>query len=155
MNSIFHRISVRKYQDRPVEREKIEQILVAIESGIILKTTKSRLEKLEQEQDRLTLELSEAELKSPVLTEEQILYGLRKYRGLNFDTPQGRRALIDGFLHKAFLYDGYAVVTCNYKDGSEEISLADIENSGIAKAIQTQKNKSGLESSDLSNVGDP
>ena len=29
MNSIFHRISVRKYQDRPVEREKIEQILRA------------------------------------------------------------------------------------------------------------------------------
>ena len=25
MNSIFHRISVRKYQDRPVEKEKIEQ----------------------------------------------------------------------------------------------------------------------------------
>ena len=29
MDSIFHRISVRKYQDRPVEREKIEQILRA------------------------------------------------------------------------------------------------------------------------------
>jgi nitroreductase len=29
MNSIFHRISVRKYQDRPVEKEKIEQILRA------------------------------------------------------------------------------------------------------------------------------
>ena len=29
MNSIFHRISVRKYQDRTVEKEKIEQILRA------------------------------------------------------------------------------------------------------------------------------
>ena len=29
MNSIFHRISVRKYQDRPVEKEKIEKILRA------------------------------------------------------------------------------------------------------------------------------
>lgn len=29
MNSIFHRISVRKYQDKPVEKEKIEQILRA------------------------------------------------------------------------------------------------------------------------------
>lgn len=29
MNSIFHRISVRKYQDRPVEKEKIEMILRA------------------------------------------------------------------------------------------------------------------------------
>ena len=29
MNSIFHRISVRKYLDKPVEKEKIEQILRA------------------------------------------------------------------------------------------------------------------------------
>ena len=28
-NSIYHRISVRKYQDKPVEREKIEAILRA------------------------------------------------------------------------------------------------------------------------------
>lgn len=29
MESIFHRISVRKYQDRPVERQKLDQILRA------------------------------------------------------------------------------------------------------------------------------
>ncbi|MBE6114198.1 MAG: nitroreductase family protein [Erysipelotrichaceae bacterium] len=29
MQSIFHRTSIRKYQDRPVEKEKIEQILRA------------------------------------------------------------------------------------------------------------------------------
>lgn len=39
MNSIFHRISVRKYEDKPVEKEKIMQILKAgmhgpITSGI-------------------------------------------------------------------------------------------------------------------------
>lgn len=27
MNSIYHRVSIRKYQDRPVEMEKIEAIL--------------------------------------------------------------------------------------------------------------------------------
>ena len=135
--------------------EKIEAILTAIESGIILKTTKSRLEKLEQEQDRLTLELSEAQLKSPVLTQEQIYYGLKKYRSLDFDTLRGKRALIDGFLHKVFLYDGYAVITCNYKEGNEEISLEDIENSGIPKEFQKQKNKSEQNCSDLSKVGGP
>lgn len=29
MNSIFHRISVRKFEDRPVEKEKIVQVLKA------------------------------------------------------------------------------------------------------------------------------
>ena len=27
MNSIFHRISVRKFEDRPIEKEKIVQVL--------------------------------------------------------------------------------------------------------------------------------
>ncbi|MBR3401029.1 MAG: nitroreductase family protein [Parasporobacterium sp.] len=29
MNSIYHRVSIRKYQDRPVEKEKIDQMLRA------------------------------------------------------------------------------------------------------------------------------
>lgn len=29
MNSIFHRVSIRKYKVRPVEREKIMQVLKA------------------------------------------------------------------------------------------------------------------------------
>ena len=29
MNSIFHRVSIRKYQDLPVEKEKIEAVLRA------------------------------------------------------------------------------------------------------------------------------
>ena len=29
MSSIFHRVSIRKYQDKPVEQEKIEQMLRA------------------------------------------------------------------------------------------------------------------------------
>ena len=29
MNSIYHRISVRKYQDKPVEKEKTEAMLRA------------------------------------------------------------------------------------------------------------------------------
>ncbi len=143
-----------KQQLSEVEK-KIEAIMTAIESGIILKTTKSRLEKLEQEQDRLTLELSEAQLKSPVLTQQQILYGLTRYRNLDFNTLRGKRALIDGFLHKAFLYDGYLVLTCNYKEGDEEISLEDIEKSGVAKEFEAQKNKPEQECSDLLKIGDP
>lgn len=33
MNSIFHRISVRKYKDTPVEQEKIEQMIWDLEQS--------------------------------------------------------------------------------------------------------------------------
>ena len=33
MENIFHRVSIRKYEDKPVEKEKILQILKASYSG--------------------------------------------------------------------------------------------------------------------------
>ena len=56
-------VSALKQKLADVE-EKIENILTAIESGVILKTTKSRLEKLEKEQEVLTIEIDEAEIKT-------------------------------------------------------------------------------------------
>ena len=135
--------------------EKIENILTAIESGVILKTTKSRLEKLEKEQEALTIELAEAEIKSPLLTQEQILFGLTKFRKLDLDTKIGKQALIDGFVNKIFLYDDYALITCNYKDGTEKITLEEIENSDISSGFKAQKNKPEQECSDLFKSGDP
>ena len=35
MADLFHRVSIRKYQDRPVEREKIVEILRAAAVGIL------------------------------------------------------------------------------------------------------------------------
>lgn len=119
--------------------EKIENILTAIESGVILKTTKSRLEKLEKEHEALTIELAEAEIKSPLLTQEQILFGLTKFRKLDLDTKIGKQALIDGFVNKIFLYDDYALITCNYKDGTEKITLEGIENVDSSSGFKAQK----------------
>ena len=135
--------------------EKIENILTAIESGVILKTTKSRLEKLEKEQEALTIELAEAEIKSPLLTQEQILFGLTKFRKLDLNTKIGKQTLIDGFVNKIYLYDDYALITCNYKDGTEKITLEDIEESDVSKALKAQKNKPEQECSDLFKSGDP
>ena len=30
MNSIFHRVSIRKYQEKKIEQEKVEQLLRAV-----------------------------------------------------------------------------------------------------------------------------
>lgn len=51
--------------------------------------------------------------------------------------------------------EGYALITCNYKDGTEKITLEDIENSDISSGFKAQKNKPERECSDLSKSGDP
>ena len=138
--------------------ERIGNVLAAIESGVVLNTTKSRLEKLEKEQERLSAELAEAEIKNPLLTREQILFALTKYRDLDWNTDQGKQALIDSFVNKIFLYDDRILITCNYKDGTEEIALKDVNLSEPAtdeNDEEKEKSKSELRCSDLLNVGDP
>lgn len=112
-------------------------------------------EKLEKEQEALTIELAEAEIKSPLLTQEQILFGLTKFRKLDLNTKIGKQTLIDGFIHKIFLYDDYALITCNYKDGTDKITFEDIEESDVSKALKAQKNKPEQECSDLFKSGEP
>ena len=158
----LHELQLQENQIVPALRqkladveEKIENILTAIESGVVLKTTKSRLEKLEKEQEALTIELAEAEIKSPLLTQEQLLFGLTKFRKLDLNTKIGKQTLIDGFVNKIYLYDDYALITCNYKDGQEKITFEDIEKSDVSKALKAQKNKPEQECSDLFKSGDP
>ena len=77
------------------------------------------------------------ETKQPLLTQEQILFGLTKFRKLDLNTKIGKQTLIDGFINKIYLYDDYALITCNYKDGQEKITFEDIEESGVSKSLKT------------------
>ena len=67
-------------------------------------------------------------------------------------TQKGRRALIDGFVNTIYLFDDYAIITCNYKEGEEKITFEDIEDSELGDYI---KNKPEQECSDLFAFGDP
>ena len=71
------------------------------------------------------------QIKSPILTQEQIFFLLTKFRIIDITTLEGKRAIIDGFVNKIYLFDDTMVITCNYKDKDIDISLEDIENSGI------------------------
>ncbi len=114
------------------ELEKgIDNMLNAIQQGIILDSTKKRLSDLEERKKALELELIQEQIKSPILTKEQILFGITKFRTLAPSTRKGRQTLIDGFVNAIYLYDDYALITCNYKDGSIRFSLDEIESSDL------------------------
>lgn len=109
----------------------IENMLNAIQQGIILDSTKKRLSDLEEQKKSLELELVQEHIKSPILTKEQIMFGITKFRTLDLSTQKGRQTLIDSFVNAIYLYDDYALITCNYKDGSIRISFEEIEGSDL------------------------
>ena len=130
----------------------IDNMLNAIQQGIVLESTKKRLSDLENRKKELEIEIAQEQIKHPLLTREQIEFGLTRFRKLDLSTQKGRRALIDGFVNTIYLFDDYAIITCNYKDGEEKITFEDIEDSELGDYI---KNKPEQECSDLFAFGDP
>ena len=70
------------------------------------------------------------------------------------DTKQGKQMLIDSFINKIYLYDDYVLITCNYIDGTEKITLDDVENCDFDNEGQ-KENKSEEKCSDLLKSGSP
>ena len=130
----------------------IDNMLNAIQQGIVLESTKKRLSDLENCKKELEIEIAQEQIKHPLLTREQIEFGLTRFRKLDLSTQKGRRALIDGFVNTIYLFDDYAIITCNYKEGEEKITFEDIEDSELGDYI---KNKPEQECSDLFAFGDP
>ena len=54
-----------------------------------------------------------------------------------------------------YLLDDYALVTCNFKEGTEKITFEDIEDSSFGDFVERQKNKPEQQCSDLFFFGDP
>lgn len=142
-------------QTQLAETEKaIDNMLDAIQKGIILDSTKKRLADLEERQKALQVEITQEQIKRPALSREQILFGLTKFRKSDLTTQEGKQRLIDGFVNRIYLFDDYAIITCNYKEGEEKITFEDVENSELGEFIKEQKNKPERKSSDLLVVGD-
>ena len=113
-------------QLRDVERN-IENLLNAIQQGILTKSTKARMEELEAAKEDLEIRIANERIAKPKLTEEQLLHFLHKFRVLDMSKQSHRQRLIDTFVNRIYLYDDKLVITFNHKDGTETITLNDIE----------------------------
>lgn len=115
------------------ETEKsIENMLNAIQQGILTSSTKQRLDELEETKSQLEISILQEEMQKPIFTEEQIKFWLHKFRDSDMSNPTQRQRLIDSFINAIYLYDDKIILTFNYKDGSKTISLKDIEGSGLS-----------------------
>lgn len=107
----------------------IDNLLNAIQAGIITASTKERLTDLEAQKAKLEVSIEQERTEHPVLTREQISFFLHRYREIDVNDPVERQRLIDCFVNSVFLYDDKLVLTFNYKDGTKTISLAELESS--------------------------
>ena len=112
----------------------IQNMLNAIQQGILTKSTKERLEELERQQEELKVKIDCEKLAKPKISAEFMTFWLQRFRKLDISQPAHRKMLIDTFINAIFLYDDKLVITYNYKDGTDTISFSDL------KAAETQGN---------------
>lgn len=105
----------------------IENMLNAIQMGILTPSTKTRLEELEAQRENLKVSILQAELEKPKYTKEQIVSWINRFKYGNVDDIEYQRQIIDTFINAIYVYDDKLVFTYNFKDGTETVPLKAVE----------------------------
>ncbi|MBQ8903530.1 MAG: recombinase family protein [Oscillospiraceae bacterium] len=130
-------------------KKEISNIMKAVKAGIVTKSTKAELERLEQEQEVIEAEIVKEKIDNAVVPAEHIEDWILSFAKIKLNTPEQKMKLIDFFVNSIFLYDDKLVVMLNYKGGEKTICFEAL-NEGIKKE-NTQKS----ECSSLFEYGDP
>ena len=107
----------------------IQNMLNAIQAGILTSSTKERLEQLEETKRELEARIAEEKLAKPKVTEDFIRFWLLRFRKLNMNQKDQRQALVDTFINSIYLYDDKVLITFNYKEGTQTIPFEKVEES--------------------------
>ena len=119
-------VPVLQRQLAKVEKS-IENMLNAIQQGIITSSTKQRMDELENRKSELLTQIGKKKITKPMLIRDQIVFWFHRFRKLDTNKLEHRRRLIDSFINAIFLYDDKMMITFNYKDGAKTITFADLE----------------------------
>ena len=135
-------VNVPLYEQQLRETETaINNLLNAIQQGILTRSTKERLEELEARRDELETKLACEKLAKPKVSAEFMTFWLHRFRKLDARQKSHRKMLIDTFINAIFLYDDKLVLTFNYKEGAKTITFADLQD------VINQKSGSDLDCS--------
>jgi len=125
-------------QKRDAEKS-IANILKAIEQGIITDSTKQRLIELEHLKSDIEIQLVQQKLGMPDLNKEQIVFWISQFKNGNVNDVEYQKRIIDTFVNAVFVFDDEVLITYNYTDNQEQISLS------VAEMVLVDRNGSSLD----------
>jgi hypothetical protein len=89
------------------------------------------MDELEEQKSDLEIAIMQEEIQAPLLTREQILFWLYKFRGIDVSDKDQCQRLIDCFVNAIYLYDDRMVLTFNYKEGIKHITFEEVQSSNL------------------------
>ena len=127
--------ALRALEMRQRENEKaINNMLAAIEAGIITPSTKTRLTELEVERARIEKGIARQLISDPSLDRDQVIYFLERFRDGDITDESYRVFLVDTFLNSVYLYDNNKLILLlNYTGENSKVTLELVESAIDAK----------------------
>ena len=92
----------------------IQNMLNAIQAGILTSSTKERLEALEAQKKELEIRIAEEKLAKPKLSPDFVRFWLTRFRKLNPQIKSHRETLVNTFVNAIYLYDDKVLLTSPY-----------------------------------------
>ena len=103
----------------------IDNLLDAIQNGLLTDAMRTRLEKLEIDKKEVEKQIEEEELQRPIITKKQILAFIKKFRDTDPNDLNACKKMIDVFINRIYLYDDKILITYNYNSENHTITLDD------------------------------
>ena len=86
-------------------KKRMNNILDAMEQGVVTATTKNRLAELESYENDILANLERLAIKKPNITKEQIMYWLESFRYGDIDDVEYKKKIVNTLIHSVYVYD--------------------------------------------------
>ena len=121
-------------------KKAINNMLKAIEQGIITTSTKQRLDDLEDKRRNIENEIIKEKMKRPQLTAEQVRFWFEHMSKYDITVLEQRKRLIDTFVNAIFVYNDRIIFTFNYKRDAKTVLFSELKSSDMESGIRPNKN---------------
>ncbi len=105
----------------------IRNVMKAIQQGIITESTKECLEDLEAQRENLKLSILQLQMERPKYSKSQVVDWISRFKYGNIQDRDYRKEIIDIFINSVYVYDDKLLLTYNFKDGTQTLTLQEIK----------------------------
>lgn len=106
----------------------VDNLMRAIEMGILNDRTKQRMDELNQQNKELRAAIAEREIARGFhLTKDHILFFLYQFREGDFEDIDFQKRLVNTFVNSVFVYDDKITLNYNYSGDSRTVTLEEVD----------------------------